>query len=72
VEPAIISLPALQQGVMSLKNAAYDSSELIASFEEHLMRLVSDIFDDQTPFSQTEDISLCRFCDFKSTCNRYS
>ncbi len=72
VEPAIISFPALQQGVMSLKNAAYDSSGLIASFEEHLMRLVSDIFDDQTPFSQTEDISLCRFCDFKSTCNRYS
>ncbi len=72
VEPAIISFPALQQGVMSLKNAAYDSSELIASFEEHLMNLVSNIFDDQTPFSQTEDISLCRFCDFKSTCNRYS
>ncbi len=39
-------------------------------FELKLKKMLAKIFDKQTPFTQTPDISHCKFCPFKSICYR--
>jgi len=44
--------------------------DLPALFRERLDRMLTEIFDDHTPFGQAEDIEACRFCQFRGLCNR--
>ncbi|MBC5605593.1 PD-(D/E)XK nuclease family protein [Bacteroides difficilis] len=39
-------------------------------FREHLQALLEEIFDEKEPFTQTEDIKKCAYCDFKAMCKR--
>jgi len=72
VEPAIISFPVLREGVMGLRIPNSENQSLISEFEKHLIMMIGEILNDQTPFSKTPDKTICRFCDFKNVCNRYS
>lgn len=72
VGPAIISFPALREGVMGLRIPNSETQSLISEFEKHLFMLIGEILNEQTPFSKTPDKTMCRFCDFKNVCNRYS
>ena len=44
--------------------------ELVPAFEEILSRLIGEIFDPETPFTQTENEDACKWCDHQSICNR--
>ena len=37
---------------------------------EVLQRLLKEIFDENEPFTQTEDTKKCAYCDFKAICKR--
>jgi len=39
-------------------------------FEEHLQKLLEEIYGRSQPFDQTNDEQKCRFCDFKGICGR--
>ena len=39
-------------------------------FRERLQALLEEIFDEKEPFTQTEDIKKCAYCDFKTICKR--
>lgn len=39
-------------------------------FRERLQALLEEIFDEKEPFTQTEDIKKCSYCDFKAVCKR--
>jgi CRISPR/Cas system-associated exonuclease Cas4 (RecB family) len=39
-------------------------------FRERLQALLEEIFDEKEPFTQTEDIKKCAYCDFKAMCKR--
>ena len=39
-------------------------------FRERLQALLEEIFDEKEPFTQTEDIKKCAYCDFKVICKR--
>lgn len=39
-------------------------------FRERLQRLLEEIFNENTPLKQTEDIKKCGYCDFKVLCKR--
>ena len=39
-------------------------------FRERLQALLEEIFDEKEPFTQTEDMKKCAYCDFKVICKR--
>ena len=44
-------------------------AEAIVQIEDMLKTLITRIFDKEIPFSQTDDIKGCEYCDFKNLCN---
>ena len=40
------------------------------AMSEHLASLLDEISDISKPFSRTEDLSVCQYCDFKAICGR--
>lgn len=44
--------------------------EIISKFEEVLVEIISEIFNPEIPFVQTEDEKACNLCAFKGICNR--
>lgn len=51
---------------MPVNNFAFFEDE----FRERLQALLEEIFDEKEPFTQTEDIKKCSYCDFKAVCKR--
>lgn len=51
---------------MPVNNFAFFEDE----FRERLHALLEEIFDEKEPFTQTEDIKKCSYCDFKAICKR--
>lgn len=45
-------------------------SECAAEFESEVREVLKEMFDRTKPFSQCEDDSACRYCDYKTLCNR--
>lgn len=39
-------------------------------FRERLQKLLDEVYDPKVPFSQTEDIKNCEYCDFKTLCGK--
>jgi hypothetical protein len=68
----ILPLKKMKQGPLMLQFAG---SELVgpeqrALFQTYLDSLLADIFDPGQPFSQTNDLTQCRNCNFKDLCYR--
>lgn len=78
LESGIIGLRNLSNGLMSFgikpeRNSIPDrliDEEKLEMFEQYLVTLLNDMFDESTPFSQTDKPETCRICDYKDVCNR--
>lgn len=51
-------------------NPLTDARPYLETFESKLSELLSEIFNTDQPFDQTEDERRCMFCDFKGICGR--
>lgn len=47
-----------------------DAHRYLPEFEDHLLKLLKEIFDAKTPFDQTEDLKRCEICAFRGICSR--
>ncbi len=47
-----------------------DVADYVSPFMEALRHTLVKIFDNQTPFTQTKDEKICRYCPYKLLCNR--
>ena len=45
-------------------------NEINSDFTEHFNKCLNEIFDENIPFSQTDDLKNCEYCDFASICKR--
>lgn len=72
VNPGIIGFQKLSHGVYALE--IDESHDLSKSFEENCTSYFNDflsgLFNKNTPFSQTDELKNCSFCDFKNICKR--
>ena len=62
----VIEMGEPRQPKIPVNNFAFFEDE----FRERLQRLLKEIFDENEPFTQTEDIKKCAYCDFKAICKR--
>jgi hypothetical protein len=44
--------------------------QIMADFEDQLKAFIGQIFDRKIPFSQTDDLDICKFCGYCGVCNR--
>ncbi|WP_462248536.1 PD-(D/E)XK nuclease family protein [Ekhidna sp.] len=51
-------------------NPIADARGFLPAFEERMKALLEEIYSKEVPFSQTEDLRKCSFCDFKGICER--
>ncbi len=69
--PGIYSLKKLSNAFIALQETnEQDIVQKMQSFETGLKQLIQRIFDPQETFSQTEDASLCSYCNYKRVCNK--
>ena len=62
----VIEMGEPRQPKIPVNNFAFFEDE----FRERLQRLLKEIFDENEPFTQTEDTKKCAYCDFKAICKR--
>ena len=71
IETGIISLRSMSQGFISLDLKEVPNIEdYFSTFTDTLVELVREIANPDTPFQQTNDITSCTWCNYKSICNR--
>ncbi|MCB0722854.1 MAG: PD-(D/E)XK nuclease family protein [Ignavibacteriae bacterium] len=70
VQVGIYPIKKLSEGVTLLNNGKELTLEQMKGFEERLERLFAEIFDRDTPFRQTTEEERCKYCDYKTICNR--
>jgi hypothetical protein len=46
------------------------NEELMNDYEARLAQTLTDIFDEEKPFEQTENVGHCGFCPYKQICHR--
>jgi hypothetical protein len=46
------------------------SHQFFNDFENHLKKFITDIFNSENKFNQTDDIDLCEYCSYNLICNR--
>ena len=72
IKPGIIGFQKLSHGVYNLEIS--ELHELSKSFKEtcdkYFNEFLGELFNKDIPFTQTEDIKNCSFCDFKNICKR--
>ena len=64
---------AFSDFVPILKIAKYDVgyyNDVKERYEELLNNILEELFDESTPFAQTQEIEHCKYCDFKTICKR--
>ena len=63
--------PVIQMGESRKpKEPVEDFSIYETEFRERLQVLLEDIFNPEIPFTQTEIVEKCTYCDFKTLCKR--
>jgi ATP-dependent helicase/nuclease subunit B len=72
IQSGIVSFRKIKEGLMTVSTPEGNllQSQTLADFEQALIRLVNQIYNDQIPFAQTEDLNNCRLCTFNSICRR--
>lgn len=76
VSPSLVrinskSAPQREDFVVKIKKMPIsDVSPMKAEFEQMLATKLSEIFDEATPYTPTEDATRCEWCDFKKICGR--
>ncbi len=69
VSLAIYPLVKINQGLVFIEKNGIPSDTL-KLYEENLIRVLSELYTADIPFTQTEDTNRCMFCEFKSICYR--
>ena len=62
--------PYIEMGQRNNKVFVEDFTPYEEEFRESLTQLLAEIFNPEEPFSQTEFVSKCEYCDYKSICKR--
>jgi CRISPR/Cas system-associated exonuclease Cas4 (RecB family) len=57
-------------GLSTNKEILTDITPYLMEFEDHLSKLLNEIFLSDQPFDQTTEKKLCEFCSYKEICNR--
>ncbi len=70
IVPGIFSMRAISSGFITASLPEGADDNLIPEFEKVLTEIISEIFDPQSPFIQTENKDACNWCDYKGICNR--
>lgn len=71
IQTGIISMRNLSNGFIPLIIKEFDSiSEYFEDFQKAIIILIREISDKEIPFTQTTDSERCKYCDFKSLCNK--
>ena len=71
IVPGIIALQKMSNGVFELKvNNADLGNDFEAQCDIMFEQLISDIFENNNPFTQTDDIKVCGYCSFRNICKR--
>lgn len=72
LESGNISLKTPSKGFIPVRlpEGAAMGAEAMQIFQQELVSVLESIYHPETEFSQTEDTGPCRFCSFKSICNR--
>ena len=69
IVPGIIALQKMSNGVFELKvNNADLANDFEAQCDIMFEQLISDIFDKNNPFTQTDDTKVCGYCSFRNIC----
>ena len=68
----IITFRELSAGLKTVKIEGNEflTMPVLAIFEEQLKIILSDIFNPEKEFKQTDEIENCKYCAFKGICNR--
>ena len=66
----ILSMRHLSQGTQWLRGGKTIPTEVIDTFDVELKAMVREIYDPETPFTQTEDLKQCEYCAFDRICQR--
>lgn len=67
----IVGVRSLNSGIDYLrKSPGPIAPEIIDLFESRLKRLILEIANKEIPFTQTEEIKRCEYCQFRRICNR--
>lgn len=71
IETGIVSLRNLSNGFIKLKLHNYENiSDFFEEFEFGLINLIDNITETSTPYIGTQDIDRCKYCNYKSICNK--
>jgi ATP-dependent helicase/DNAse subunit B len=72
IQSGIITFRELSAGLKSVSALGHKSIDklLLDDFEKQVSKIVTEIFDEATPFVQTTDPERCIYCSFKGICNR--
>ncbi len=65
----IVSLQKTRSGLFTLELPDI-CEESINQIEKHFLDLITEILDPEIPIKQTEDLKLCKTCDYAGICNR--
>ncbi|MDQ3111491.1 MAG: PD-(D/E)XK nuclease family protein [Bacteroidota bacterium] len=72
VSSGIVSFRKLSDGFMNVSTPDGDFilPQTLDYFEKALIELLSGLFDSSKAFVQTDDLDICKLCDFKGICRR--
>lgn len=70
ISSGLMALKTMKDGIWMLNNGEPFSKEQFEQFENHLKKLIQEIFNPEIPFSQTEDESRCIYCAYREMCHR--
>ena len=72
IQPGIVGFQKLSHGLYNLEiNELHDlSASFEATCDKYFNEFLEEIFNKDIPFTQTEEVKNCSFCDFKSICKR--
>lgn len=70
IKVGITTMKSLSQGTQWLKNGQTLTDQEIDEFGSRLNELVNEIYNPQIPFTQTDDLERCGYCEFAKICKR--
>lgn len=73
IEPGIIGFQKLSNGIFSLDTSNNDEfkDDFMKTCESYFVRFFEEVFNTKIPFSQTDKIQNCHFCDFRNICKKF-
>ena len=70
VRAGLISVKELSAGIRYINKGEEISSDQFQDFEQHLIKLITEILNPDKSFQQTEDEKRCQYCPYKHICHR--